>query len=191
MATKFNQRLSLAIAAMMVLFAWQPSVEAQVQDLTFSRDATSESAVDTIEFLFGIDAEEVEIDQLGAIGAILQNNDSDGAELFLVNAGPIDRIGLVGIGELLTFGDNPSFATDFVDLRPAADIGDDVYVGFESSGNVGYFNVSFDAVTDSIFYSEGVFGSGGESLIVAIPEPSSIVLLTMVGGLAMVRRRRK
>lgn len=191
MATKFHKNTPLAIAAMMVLLCWQSSVQAQLETITFSRLSGSESMVDMIEFVSGDTDNEIAIDQLGAVAAIIQNNDAFGSELFLSTPdSSIDRVGFVGIGELLTFGDNPSFASDFLDLTSAAAIGDEVYVGFESGGNVGYFNVSFDTVSDSIFYSSGVFGSGGESLIVAIPEPSAILLLTIAGGIAAIRRRR-
>ncbi len=181
-----------AIVAAPLILCWCSETQAQIESITFTRNSTLESMVNELEFRFGVaaDAEAVFIDQLGATAAIFQNNDNIGQELFLEVAGPIDSIGLVSVGQILNFGDIFD-ETDFLNLGPQAAIGDEVYVGFNSGGNVGYFNVTFDSNISSIFYSSGMFASGGESLdVAAVPEPSTLLLFAIAGIAAMTRRQR-
>ncbi len=194
MMSKLNSMfLSTAIVAGLTFLCWPSSIQAQIENITFTRNSTFETMVSELEFQFGIaaDAENVFIDQLGATTALFQNNDGNGQELFLEVAGPIDSIGLVGIGDILNAGDTFD-ETEFLDLGPLATIGDDVFVGFNSGGNVGLFTISFDLVTDSIFYSDGLYASGGESLsVAAVPEPSSMLIFAIVGVVTATRRRRQ
>ena len=193
MLSKTNKFFPVTIIAGLAFLCLTSETQAQIEDITFTRNSTSDLMVSEIEFQFGVpaDAEDVFIDQLGATTALLQNNDGIGQELFLEVAGPIDSIGLVGIGDVLNAGDVFD-ETDFLDLGPLATIGDDVFVGFNSSGDVGYFTVSFDLDTQSIFYSSGSFGSGGESLsVAAVPEPSAVLILALAGAVTTTRRRRQ
>lgn len=180
---------SLALLVSMTLLTCEAS--AQVSDLTFSRPGTGDVSVSEIEFSFNVAADvEVQIDQLGAVAALFQNNDTFGQDFGIVAAGPVDSIGEVTIGQVLSsgtdFGSTSLVVSDFI--AP----GEDFYLGFSSGADVGYFNIAWDAgANSSIFYSKGEFATGGFPLIVAaVPEPSSLILISALTFVGVVRRRR-
>ena len=159
--------------------------------VTFSRNGNSASS---ITFLFGdIVNNDVIFDQLGSVAALSQLNDAQG-ETIIVQS-PISSIGEVQAMDELTLGQNFG-TTDTLEL----DDGEPVFIGFNAagSGNVGYFEVSFEpnaANQDEfdITYSNGFFASEGQSLRVgatAVPEPSSILCLALISVAGLTRRRR-
>ena len=163
---------------------------AQISAVTFSRTATGETGIGSIEFTFDEqDDVLVQIDQLGAVDALFQNNDTFGQDFGIEAGGPVDSIGQVAIGQVLSAGTN--FGSTSLNVTDFIAPGENFFLGFSSGADVGYFNIEWDAIDDgSIFYSSGQFASSGFALTVnAVPEPSSTLLISVLGALVVVRRR--
>lgn len=163
---------------------------AEILELTFSRPATGESNVSDIEFAFNFSAVDVQIDQLGATSALFQNNEDFGKEVGITVGGPVDGIGVVSIGEVLNPG--REFVADDLNVSEIISPGENFYLGFNSGDDIGYFNIAWEPGTNSsIIYSSGLFATEGSSLVVnAIPEPSSLLIMSMLTLAGVTRRRR-
>jgi len=185
-------RMSLAFSLTLLLSVSMISeASAQVSAVTFSRPGTGDFSVSEIEFSFNVAADvEVQIDQLGAVAALFQNNDTFGEDLGIVVAGPVDSIGEVTIGQVLSAGTD--FGSSALNVSDIIAPGEDFYLGFSSGADVGYFNIAWDAGTNSsIHYSKGQFATGGFSLsVAAVPEPSSLILISTMAIVGISRRRR-
>ena len=154
---------------------------------------TSESSLSSIEFSFGAAADvDVQIDQLGAVNALFVNNDAIGTDLGIFAGGPVASVGVVTIGQVLSQGDN--FGSSGVDLVTSGfSPGDDFFLGFSATtGEVGFFNVFWEPQANgSIFFSSGQFAAGSASLTVtAVPEPTSVIVISALAIAGLVRRRR-
>ena len=152
-----------------------------------------ETSVSDIEFSFGIAADvDVQIDQLGALNALFVNNDAIATpDLGIFAGGPVDSVGVVTIGQVLSQGEN--FGSSGVTLNSVIAPGGDFFLGFGTiTGEVGFFNVFWEPQANgSIFFSGGQFASGSSSLTVsAVPEPTSVVVIAALGIAGLVRRRR-
>lgn len=182
--------------ALLIASVALPSISsAQVSPITFSRPLTSESSLSSIEFSFGAAADvDVQIDQLGppAVNALFVNNDAIGTDLGIFAGGPVASVGVVTIGQVLNQGDN--FGSDGLDLAEAGfSPGDDFFLGFgATTGEVGFFNVFWEPQANgSIFFSSGQFAAGSASLTVtAVPEPTSVIVISALAIAGLVRRRR-
>ena len=171
------------------VFINQSAVAQAPVPITFTRNGTSASS---ILFAFGsLTDNDVVFDELGPEVALSQFNDSVGESISVGT--PISSIGVVEMLDELTFGQNFG-TTDFLDL----DDGVPVFIGFNASGNVGYFELDFEpnsanADEFDIIYSDGFFASEGQAITVgstAIPEPSSLLCLTLISCAGLTRRRR-
>jgi len=182
--------LTMAVAFAITMFGAACS-QAQVLDVTFSRPATNEFNLSSIDFLFGQPADVVvQIDQLGATDALFQNNDGSGQDFGIEAAGAVDSIGEVTIGQLLTPGTD--FGESSLDVSTLINPGEDFYLGFSSGSNVGYLNVAWaSGANGTITYSNAEYAIGGSSLFVAgVPEPASTAWLSAMGVCLLLRRRR-
>jgi len=183
---------SLSILVFLVAYGIS-NASAQLTEITFTRPATSDSMVTELGFGFNIpdDADAVEIDQLGSFTALFQTNDQTSLELFLDNDGPISSIGEVDLGDSITPGDTFAISSGgSLNIGNLIAAGEDFFLGFSSfEGAVGFFNVSRPAGTDEIVYSGGWFAPD-TTVIVAVPEPSSITLILLGCVAPLVRRRR-
>lgn len=191
MTTKRNITAKAAIIFLLAGFSFISNSSAQVSTVTFSRPATGDMNVEIIEFGFDQTADVfVQIDQLGAVDALFQNNDGFGQDFGIEASGPVDSIGEVAIGDILNPGTD--FGDTSLNLSDLISPGENFFLGFSSGADVGYFNIAWDSATNgSIIYSEGQFATGGVSLTVAaVPEPTAIGLLSLVGPFALIRRRR-
>ena len=157
--------------------------------VTFTRNGTSAAS---ILFSFGsLTGNDVVFDEIGPEVALSQLNDNVG-ETILVGS-PISSIGIVEMLQELTFGQDFG-SDDSLDLID----GEPVFIGFNASNNVGYFELTFEpnsanADEFDIIYSNGFFASEGQSLTVgatAVPEPSSFTYLALVSIAGLARRRR-
>ena len=197
-----NLTFSLTFVSCVALTSclFQSSLLAQTVPITFS--GTSAQSSDSVVFAFPTTptTTSVSIDQLGLPNDIDQNNDMFGQELFLSTNTGISSIGIVNVNDMLTsgqsFGVTPTSNPNNIDLASFATAGSPIYAGFAevTTGNVGYFQISFGD-DDSITYSDGFFGQGGESLTVtdpnAVPEPSALAGIGLLAILAATRRRRR
>lgn len=196
MTNKINSLVKTALtvplaAILLAGFSFTSVSNAQVSTLTFSRPATSEMNIESIEFRFDQSADViVQIDPLGAFDALFQNNDGFGQDFGVEANGPVDSIGQVAIGDILNPGTD--FGNTALDVSGIISPGEDFYLGFSSGSDIGYFNIAWESGNNgSITYSEGQFATGGFSLTVgAVPEPSAISLLSLV-GIALIQRRRR
>lgn len=177
---------------------------AQVMDVTFSRPDASppELGVSEVRFEFGTADTIVQIDQLGPIDALFQNNDSGGGGFsgqdfgVLTVGDPIESIGVVSIGDVLNPGTD--FVSTGLEVSDIISRGENFFLAFStgtsSTDTVGYFNIAWELGDDSdIVYTGGrvQIGGGGPLLVAAVPEPGSLVLLSAFGFAAVARRRRR
>lgn len=188
--TKFT---AIAMALLIVSIALPSIASAQVSSITFSRPLTMDTSLSSIEFSFGAAADvDVQIDQLGAVNALFVNNDAIGTDLGIFAGGPVASVGVVTIGQVLSQGDN--FGSSGVDLVTSGfSPGDDFFLGFgATTGEVGFFNVFWEPqASGSIFFSSGQFAAGSASLTVtAVPEPTSVIVISALAIAGLVRRRR-
>jgi len=183
--------LAKTVAFLLAGFGMASITNAQVSTVTFSRPATSEMNTEFIEFAFDQPADVVvQIDQLGAVDALFQNNDGFGQDFGVEASGPVDSIGEVTIGQVLNPGTN--FGNTSLIVGDLINPGEEFFLGFSSGSNVGYFNIAWDsAANGSIVYSRGQYATGGFSLnVTAVPEPSVVALISILGTIVLVRRRR-
>ncbi len=184
-----------AIAVVFIAALGLAQADAQVVDITFSRPLTGDSNLSSIDVGFGqTDQTRVQIDQLGSGDALFVNNDSFGQEVLVEAMGPIDSIGVVSLGDVLTagtdFGSTSLDLEDDLGLQP----GDDFFLGFRnaSTGDVGYVNVAWSGVLNGpITFALGEYATNGVSVEVgAVPEPAAVAMLAAFGVGLLARRRR-
>ena len=168
------------------------NASAQIFGITFSRTATSESAVPQIAIAVNTSTDQIIVDQAGSTSALIQNNDIFGLDLFLAS-GPINTIGVVAPGTSITPADTFAISDTVTALDVASVVspGDDFFVGFSTASGAGYFNIARELVTDSIIYSNGQFTTDVTLTVPSpVPEPSALALVLLGCVAPMVRRRR-
>ena len=198
--------------AMGVFFLAVPllsEASAQISGITFSRPLTGDAGVSEIRFEFD-DADDVlvQIDQLLApdgsgspVNSLFQNNDDGfpgvpGQGLGILASGPIDTIGVVAVGDVLSAGMN--FGGNALDVAAeTGGPGGSFLLGFStgtgSTDAVGYFNITWEAGDESdIVYGGGIISidGAGPLEVGAVPEPGSLTLISALALAAFVRRRR-
>ena len=174
-------------AAMTSMYA-APELQADVLDITWNGG----NATATNPFVLGSGSQiPFNIDQVaGSMIDFAQWNDTFGGSGRTLNVGSgIASATVVALGQSLGTAD--FIGTSVLGAGSQFDGTGSAFIGFRSqAGNVGWFRLDY-SVQGPIVYSDGQYGSAGESVVVGVPEPSSTLAAIAAIGAISVRRKRR
>ena len=192
----FTVALAVVTIAMTAQFS-----HAQTEPITFTQ--TGGSSVSSLTFPFNFNSSaSFTIDQLIGQTFDVTNGDQFGLQvvLGLAPSSPVTSFGVVQPGDRIDPDDSETTSTfamapgeTELDILSEAEMGDDIFVGFLSDDSrAGFFLVSFDDAdggefNGSLTFSEGQIGIEANTAVTvpsAIPEPSALALLALLGGVA-------
>lgn len=180
--------VAVTFGAAMTSMDAAPELQADVLDITWNGG----NATATNPFVLGSGSQiPFNIDQLaGLMIDFAQWNDTFGGSGRTLNVGSgIASATVVALGQSLGTAD--FIGTSVLGAGSQFDGTGSAFIGFRSqAGNVGCFRLDY-SVQGPIVYSDGQYGSAGESVVVGVPEPSSTLAAIAAIGAISVRRKRR